>query len=74
MFGLCTLDQQLHANDYCNLIGLDRNGWSLSHKGSIWHAGKQAKYTQLFPPNQSITLGLLFNTMRGELSYFIVSG
>lgn len=72
MFGLCTKDQSLHANDYCNLIGLDQNGWSLSHKGLIWHEGKHARYSHLFPTNQTITLGLLFNTMRGELSYFMV--
>lgn len=71
MFGVCTLKQSLHANDYCNLIGLDENGWSLSHKGLTWHNGKQSQYTQMFPSNQPITIGILFNTMRGELSYFM---
>lgn len=73
MFGLCNKQQQLHANEYCNLIGLDTNGWSLSHKGLIWHNGKNEQYTGEFPRNQTVTIGLLYNTMRGELSYFMVS-
>lgn len=71
MFGLCTKEQSMHVNDYCNLIGLDRNGWSLSHKGLIWHNGQRSDYTQIFPANQSITVGMLFDTMRGELSYYM---
>lgn len=71
MFGLCNKRQELHANDYCNLIGLDENGWSLSHKGLIWHDGKSSQFTRLFPINQTVTVGLLFNTMRGELSFFL---
>lgn len=71
MFGLCTSKQSLHSNEYCNLIGLDEHGWSLSHKGLIWHDGKYANFTQTFPANQTITIGLLFDTMRGELSYFM---
>lgn len=72
MFGVCTKEQKLHANDYCNLVGLDREGWSLSHKGLIWHNTKMCPYVNPFPANQPITLGILFNTMRGELSYFMV--
>lgn len=71
MFGVCTKGQQLHLNEYRNLIGLDGNGWSLSHKGLIWHRGKYAQYTDLFPPNQPITIGLLYNSNLGELSYFM---
>lgn len=73
MFGICTKKQALHANDYCNLIGLDDQGWSLSHKGTIWHNGKPTQYTQAFPANQTVTICILLNTMRGELSYFMVS-
>lgn len=71
MLGLCTEDQALQRADYCNLIGLDANGWSLSHKGLIWHDGKVARYTNDFGANQDTTIGLLFDTMRGELSYLI---
>lgn len=72
MFGLCTKDQPLHVNDYCNLVGLDQNGWSLSHKGLIWHGGRHAQYSDVFPANQTVTIGILFNSMRGEISYFMV--
>lgn len=71
MLGLCTEDQALHKSDYCNLVGLDQNGWSLSHKGLIWHNGVYSKYTNDLTTNGSLTVGLLFDTMRGELSYFI---
>lgn len=73
MFGICTKDQELHMNSYCNLVGIDQQGWSLSHKGFIWHDGKYARYTNTFPPDQTVTVGVLLNTMRGELSFFMVS-
>lgn len=72
MFGVCTKEQKLHVDDYCNLVGLDREGWSLSHKGLIWHSTKMSPYMDPFPANQPITLGILYNTARGELSYFMV--
>lgn len=71
MFGLCTDKQALHCREYCNLIGLDDQGWSLSHKGLAWHAGQYKHYTRTFPTDQVINIGLLFDTMRGELSYFM---
>lgn len=71
MFGLCTKQQPMHANDYCNLIGLESSGWSLSHKGFIWHNGQSKQYMRSFPSNESVKLGILFNSMRGELSYFM---
>lgn len=71
MFGLCTKQQRLHANEYCNLVGLDEWGWSLSHKGLAWHQGKNRQFTKMFPTLQPITIGLLYNTMRGDLSYFM---
>lgn len=73
MFGLCTKDQKLHSNDYCNLIGLDQHGWSLSHKGTLYHKGEKSQFSALFPQNQPVTVSLLFDTMRGQLSYFVVS-
>lgn len=72
MFGLCTKQQRMDLYDYRNLIGLDENGWSLSHKGSIWHNNKFSQYTQAFPSEQSVTIGMLFDTQRGTLSYFKV--
>ena len=71
MFGLCTKRQKLHWNEYTNLIGLDQEGWSLSHKGHIWHAGQHLQFAREFPTNQPVTVGLLFNTADGELSYFL---
>lgn len=71
MFGLCTRNQNLCQNQYCNLIGLDENGWSLSHHGLVWHGGKHVKYANMFPRHQTVTVGILYDTMRGELSYLI---
>lgn len=71
MFGVCTKQQPLYENDFCNLIGLDSSGWSLSHKGTIWHNNKSAQYTDTFPIRQTLTIGLLYNRIRGELSYFL---
>lgn len=73
MFGVCTKEQNLSANDYCNLIGLDKHGWSLSHKGHLWHNGECNQYTSIFPEHGTVKIGLFFDTMRGQLSYFMVS-
>jgi len=71
MFGLCTKRQRLQSPNYCNLIGSDNQGWSLSHKGLIWHSGSERPYSSHFPLNRPIKLGLLYNTMTGKLSYFM---
>lgn len=71
MFGLCTRGQQRIANDFCNLIGLDEQGWSMSHKGLIWHAGTSRPYSSPFPANRPVTIGLLYDSMSGRLSYFM---
>lgn len=72
MFGVCTKHQQLSKNSYCNIVGLDHNGWSLSHKGFVWHSGQHRKFAEPFPM-YDVTVGVLFDTARGELSFFVVS-
>lgn len=70
MFGIATLGARLHANSFCNLLGEDENGWGLSHKGVLCHNGRQMQYTKPFPENQSTTIGILFDSELGTLTYF----
>lgn len=37
MFGVVTEKARLHANSFIDLLGEDRNGWALSHKGHLFH-------------------------------------
>lgn len=77
MFGVCTKKQRLSPKrgsevPFCNIIGLDEEGWSLSHKGYVWHDGDFQNYTNPLPI-ENATIGVLLDTSRGELSFYVVS-
>lgn len=46
MFGVGTDEVRLHANKFVNLLGEDENGWGMSHKGLLWHAGIGFNFTK----------------------------
>lgn len=70
MFGIGTKDVRLEANKFINMLGEDNNGWGLSHKGIIWHGGRQLEFTKRFTENQATRIGLLFDGHRGTLTYY----
>ncbi|GFY57253.1 SPRY domain-containing SOCS box protein 3 [Trichonephila inaurata madagascariensis] len=70
MFGVCTKKARLHVNNFVNLLGECENGWGLSHKGLLWHKGKWRQYTKLFSEDEATTIGLLFDGIKGTLTYY----
>ena len=48
MFGVGTHSARLHVDAFVNMLGEDSRSWGLSHKGFLWHAGKQRQYTKPF--------------------------
>ena len=48
MFGVGTRSARLHVDAFVNMLGEDSRSWGLSHKGFLWHAGKQKAYTKPF--------------------------
>lgn len=70
MFGIGTKDARLHANVFINLLGEDKNGWGLSHKGLLWHDGVGVRYTKRFKENKETKIGLLFDGINGTLTYY----
>lgn len=70
MFGIATAQARLHANSFLNLLGEDQHGWALSHKGYLFHNGQRIPYTKQFAENKSTTIGILFDSNAGTLTYF----
>lgn len=70
MFGISTKSARLHADSFVNLLGEDENGWGLSHKGLLWHNGQWKTFTKPFRENEAATVGLLFDSKNGTLTYF----
>ncbi|PRD32268.1 UNVERIFIED_CONTAM: spsb3 [Trichonephila clavipes] len=70
MFGVCTKKARLHVNAFVNLLGECKHGWGLSHKGLLWHSGEWRQYTKLFTEDEATTIGLLFDGIKGTLTYY----
>ena len=70
MFGIATAKARLHANSFLNLLGEDQHGWALSHKGNLYHKGQRIPYTKPFAENKSTTIGLLYDSNMGTLTYY----
>jgi len=70
MFGIGTKKARLHVDAFVNMLGEDDQSWGLSHKGFIWHKGIWRQYTKPFRENEATTIGLLFDGIKGTLSYF----
>lgn len=70
MFGVGTKNVRLHANAFKNMLGEDKHGWGLSHKGLLWHNGVAYNYTKRFKENRATTIGILFDGIAGTLTYF----
>lgn len=60
----------MHVNAFTNLLGEDKNGWGLSHKGLLWHDGMARNYTKRFKENQATKIGILFDGIAGTLTYY----
>lgn len=70
MFGVATSRARLHANSFLNLLGEDQHGWALSHKGYLFHKGRRTQYTEPFAENTSTTIGILYDSNLGTLTYY----
>ena len=74
MFGVGTHSARLHVDAFVNMLGEDSRSWGLSHKGFLWHAGKQRQYTKPFryrislwlPCLNAVKLTKLFQGERGH--------
>lgn len=67
---LGTNKARLHADSFTNLLGKDDQGWGLSHKGLVWHAGRWTHYTKPFRENVATKIGILFDGIAGTLTYY----
>uniref|UniRef100_T1IRT4 SPRY domain-containing SOCS box protein 3 n=1 Tax=Strigamia maritima TaxID=126957 RepID=T1IRT4_STRMM len=70
MFGIGTKKAKLHVDRFVDLLGIDEHSWGLSHKGLLWHKGEYRSYTPPFRENEATTIGLYFDGVKGNLSYF----
>lgn len=70
MIGIGTKDARLHDGAFCNLLGEDKNGWGLSHRGLTWHEGRCQQFTKPFKQNESTTIGILYDGIAGTLTYY----
>ena len=70
MFGVGTHSARLHVDAFVNMLGEDSRSWGLSHKGFLWHAGKQRQYTNPFRENTATTIGIYFDGLKGTLTYY----
>ncbi|ESO98637.1 hypothetical protein LOTGIDRAFT_201570 [Lottia gigantea] len=71
MVGVGTKHAKLHTNnyEYVNLIGIDKESWGLSYKGTIFHEGQRRKYCDPIYDSNTV-IGCLLNTYNGTLSYY----
>jgi SPRY domain-containing SOCS box protein 3 len=70
MFGVGTKQARVHVDAFLNLLGEDDKSWGLSHKGFTWHDGKSELYTKPFRENVATTIGIYFDGLNGNLTYF----
>ncbi|XP_074605229.1 SPRY domain-containing SOCS box protein 3-like isoform X2 [Brevipalpus obovatus] len=70
MIGVATKYCRLRADSYTNLIGEDEQGWALSHRGMIWNSGFGKQFCKPFEENVKTTVGLLYDSRRGTLTYY----
>lgn len=70
MFGIGTSRARVHVDAFLNLLGEDQHSMGLSHKGQAWYSGICKQYTKPFRENEATTIGLLFNGLKGTLTYY----
>lgn len=71
MFGIGTKEASLHSDIFKNLLGQDIHSWGLSHKGFLFHDEEVYRYTKSFENHKPVTVGILFDGIRGTLTYYI---
>ena len=70
MFGIGTKRARLHVDAFVNMLGEDEHSWGLSHKGLVWHAGRNKQYIKPFRENVATTIGLYFDGVAGNLTFY----
>lgn len=73
MFGIGSSDVTTKTEifDYVDLIGIDKEGWGLNHKGQLWHNGERRPYMDVLEPDDELNIGMLFKKEDGTLTYYI---
>ncbi|CAD5227076.1 unnamed protein product [Bursaphelenchus xylophilus] len=73
MFGIGTLQTPVKlGNRFDNLLGLEDTSYGLSHKGVLYHNGKErSNYCEEFEENKMAVVGMYFNGPERRLSYFL---
>ncbi|XP_041363839.1 SPRY domain-containing SOCS box protein 3-like [Gigantopelta aegis] len=71
MVGVGTQQAPLFLGNYqyVNLIGVNKESWGLSYKGTICHAGKSSQYCEPFY-NKRTTIGCFLDIQGGTLTFF----
>ncbi|KAL0104245.1 hypothetical protein PUN28_017162 [Cardiocondyla obscurior] len=71
MVGVGTAYAELNnaGDDYCALLGRDRESWGFSYKGYLQHDGKTCKYGKRFDKDNLV--GIHLDTWVGTLEFFI---
>ncbi|KRX21762.1 SPRY domain-containing SOCS box protein 3 [Trichinella nelsoni] len=70
MFGIGSKRTSMQEYCFVNLIGQDQYSWGLNHKGVIYHAGNGVQYTEPFLEYTPTTVGVLFDSDEGTLTFF----
>nr|KAG5705878.1 hypothetical protein BaRGS_030768 [Batillaria attramentaria] len=70
MVGVGTRRVRLHVDAFVNMLGEDSAGWGLSHKGLLWHGGRNRPYTAPFKENVATVIGVLFDGLQGTLTFY----
>merc|ERR1719350_1160971 len=70
MFGIGTRKARLHVDAFVNMLGEDEHSWGLSHKGLLWHGGRNKQYIKPFRENIATSIGLFFDGVSGTLTYY----
>ncbi|OCT83733.1 SPRY domain-containing SOCS box protein 3 [Xenopus laevis] len=71
MVGIGTGRAALHAGDFqfVDLLGMNKESWGLSYKGTAWHGGSSRRYTEPFYEKGTV-IGVHLNIDEGTLIFY----
>ena len=70
MFAVGSKNARIHVDAFLNILGEDENSWGLSHKGLIWHGGKNKQYIKPFKENVPTKVGIFFDGNVGNPTFY----
>lgn len=71
MIGVGTRKVDLRGaeNEYCSLLGINKESWGLSYSGVLHHNGEWKNYAPVL--DKGSIVGVHLDTWKGNLEYFI---